>query len=215
MSETQITVGEGIKSRIVQFAADRNMSIREFERKCGLTNGMVSAIGPQGPTASVLSKIARTYPELTTDWLIKGTVMPKITKQDKGIPLLPFGAVAGYLSDNNGVDAFSGEKVYFPDFYRSGADCAIRVEGNSMVPYCENGDVLAIRVLTDPSFFQWGRVYVISTTQGCISKRLYPDPDDPDTIICHSENTAFYPDYKITKSDIKAIAIVVGRACNG
>lgn len=48
-------------------------SVREFERKCGLTNGQISSIGTQGPTASVLSRIADTFPELNLNWLFRGT----------------------------------------------------------------------------------------------------------------------------------------------
>ena len=98
------------------------------------------------------------------------------------------------------------------DFSSRGADCAIRVEGDSMEPKYKNGDILALRVLKDPSFFQWGRVYCLSTTQGCVVKRLFPDKENPNNIICHSENTENYPDYKIIKEDILGVAIVVGHA---
>ena len=212
MGEYQLSVGESVKRRLIGFTSDRNMSFREFEKRCGLGNGSVSNIGNQGPTASVLLKIANTFPELSPDWLICGRNVLVEDKKAPGIPLLPFGALAGYMGENNGVQSFTGETVYFPDFSERGADCAIRVEGDSMIPRYNNGDVLAIRILHDPTFFQWGRCYVVSTTQGCIVKRLFPDPSDPDAIICHSENSEMYPDYKITKSDVIAIAIVVGHA---
>ena len=212
MEEAQVPIGDGVKSRIKLVANEKKISIREFERRCGLTNGMVSTIGPQGPTATMLSKITSAFPELTADWLISGKDAPKTGAKIPGIPLLPFGALAGYMGENNGVQSFTGETVYFPDFSERGADCAIRVEGDSMIPRYNNGDVLAIRILRDPAFFQWGRCYVISTTQGFIVKRLFPDPSDPDGIICHSENSEMYPDYKITKSDVLAVAIVVGHA---
>ena len=198
--------------RIEQFASSKKISIREFERTCGITNGTVSSIKKQGPTAMMLSKISSAFPELSADWLISGRKTPVSSLKTPGIPLLPFGALAGYMGENNGVQSFSGETVYFPDFSERGADCAIRVEGDSMIPRYNSGDVLAIRILRDPAFFQWGRCYVISTTQGCIVKRLFPDPDDPEGIICHSENSEMYPDYKITKSDVLAVAIVVGHA---
>lgn len=130
----------------------------------------------------------------------------------KLIPLLPFSAVAGYMSDNNGADLFSGESVSFADFSSRGADCAIRVDGDSMYPRYNSGDILAIKILHDPTFFQWGRVYVLNTVQGCIVKKLYPFPGDDERIICHSENWERFPNYTITKSDVLAVAIVVGHA---
>lgn len=127
------------------------------------------------------------------------------------IPLLPFSAVAGYMSDNNGADLFRGESVMFADFTDRGADCAIRVDGDSMWPRYNNGDILAIRIV-EPTFFQWGRVYVLSTTQGCVIKRLFPDKENPENIICRSENSENYPDYSIPKSEVISVAIVVGHA---
>lgn len=201
---------EDFKTRLCLLITSKKISTREFELRSGLASGTVGKIGKQGLTASAIKKITDTFPDVSADWLISGKEAPKTAAKVPGIPLLPFGALAGYLGGNNGLQSFTGETVYFPDF--SGADYAIRVEGDSMLPRYNNGDVLAIRVLNEPTFFQWGRVYVVSTTQGCIVKRLFPDPDDPDGIICHSENSALYPDYKITKSDVLAIAIVVGHA---
>lgn len=134
------------------------------------------------------------------------------SRQVKLIPLLPFSAAAGYLVGGNGADAFREEAVAFSDFTDRGADCAIRVDGDSMYPRYKSGDVLAIKIIKDPKFFQWGRTYCISTTQGCIIKKLFPDPTDENKIICHSENTSAYPDYKITMDDVLAVAIVVGHA---
>lgn len=134
------------------------------------------------------------------------------TETTKMIPLLPSGAVAGYLAGGNESDFAGGPLVAVPDFTERGADCAIRVEGHSMYPRYMNGEILAIRILDNPTFFQWGRVYVLNTNQGCIIKRLFPDPADDNNIICHSENSEEFPDYKITKDDVLSVAIVVGHA---
>ena len=204
--------GEEVRGRIIAFAEKKNLTISAFEKMCGIGNGTIDKIGSRGPSSNLISRIIEVYPELSADWLISGKEAHTGAVKTPGIPLLPFGALAGYMGENNGVQSFNGETVYFPDFSERGADCAIRVEGDSMIPRYNSGDVLAIRILRDPAFFQWGRCYVISTTQGCIVKRLFPDPDDPEGIICHSENSEMYPDYKITKSDVLAVAIVVGHA---
>ena len=130
----------------------------------------------------------------------------------KLIPLLPFSAAAGYLAGGNDADAFREESIAFPDFTARGADCAIRVDGDSMYPRYKSGDILAIKILRDPTFFQWGRVYCLSTTQGCIVKKLFPYPGDNRKIVCHSENWEHFPDYTITMDDVLAVAIVVGHA---
>lgn len=145
---------EDFKTRLCLLITSKKISTREFELRSGLASGTIGKIGKQGLTASAIKKITDTFPDVSADWLISGKEAPKMDAKVPGIPLLPFGALAGYLGGNNGLQSFTGETVYFPDF--SGADYAIRVEGDSMLPRYNNGDVLAIRVLNEPTFFQWG-----------------------------------------------------------
>lgn len=64
---------DDFKGRIVSFIRNYlKISVRKFEETCGLTNGTIGSIKEQGPTASVLSKIADTYPELNMNWLLRG-----------------------------------------------------------------------------------------------------------------------------------------------
>lgn len=204
------------KKRLRDYAEANYKSFRDFEDSCGLTHAGLSAIGKQGPTLSYLAKIASADPKLNMNWLIDGEgdmMADGYSDKTEGIPLLPFSAMAGKLSENTPIGTTEViDRYVIPDFSARGADCAIRVDGDSMWPRYANGDILAIRKLQDVTFFQWGKVYVLSTNQGCVIKRLFPDPSDEDGIICHSENAANYPDYKITKSDIYGVAIVVGHA---
>lgn len=214
---------EEFKQRLLLFVENLGQSVRAFEQDCGLANGTISSIKVKGPSVGNLSKIAYAHPELNLSWLLTGEGKMLRENQDgkrsdstasgPGIPLLPFSAVAGSLSENTPIDSTMAiERFVIPDFSARGADCAIRVDGDSMYPRYSSGDILAIRIVKDPTFFQWGKVYVLSTNQGCVIKRLFPDPADDNAIICHSENTEHYPDYKITKQDIFGVAIVVGHA---
>lgn len=207
---------EGFKNRLLAYIEGHlKISIRAFEEKCGLTNGTIGAIKIKGPSVDNVSKISDACPDLNLNWLVsgRGQMLLKGPQKPTGqIPLLPFSAAAGYLSGGNDADSFRENTVAFLDFADRGADCAIRVDGDSMYPRYKSGDILAIKILKDPSFFQWGRVYCISTSQGCIIKKLFPVPGDESKIICHSENSELYPDYTITKSDVLAVAIVVGHA---
>ena len=203
----------------------RQESLAEF---LGVTTSFLSQIetGRRGLPDVQLEKILQNKNGWDTDSLYKevNIVESKMNEMVRAeakaaqevnlIPLLPFTAVAGYLCESaTSVDSYpTTEVVSFPDFSKLGADCAIRVEGVSMYPRYNNGDVLAIRILRSPTFFQWGRVYVVSTEQGCVIKRLFPDPEDEEKIICHSENSTEFPDYKITKNDVLGVAIVIGHA---
>jgi len=81
---------QDFKNRLLSFISDTGCgSMREFERKCGLTNGQVASIGAQGPTASMLKKIADAYPELNLNWLFRGTgeMLISDTKKDAPQPI--------------------------------------------------------------------------------------------------------------------------------
>ena len=201
------------KERIIGFITDKGISVREFEMRSGLSASTIAKIGPQGLTASAIKKISTAFPELSPNYLINGDKgqkeAPTTGANAPGIPLLPFCAMAGYMAENNGLQGFSGEKVYLPDFSARGADFAIRVDGDSMYPRYNGGDVLACRILTDKTLFDYGRVYVLSTRNGCVVKRVFQGGEH--SVMLHSENPA-YKDYELDVNDILAVAVVVGHA---
>lgn len=204
-----------MKERLLKYLRYRKMGQNSFEDMCGLASGVINKLN-LGFRSDKLALIAEKCPDLNIRWLITGEgdmLMDSYPyKEPDGIdlPLLPFSAVAGYLAENNS-ESWSGlEYCRVPEFSSRGADFLIRVEGDSMYPRYGNGELLAIRVIKDPTFFQWGKVYVLSTNQGCVVKRLFPDPKDDRAIVCHSENSSLYPDYRITKEDVLGVAIVVG-----
>lgn len=201
--------GEEVRDRIKALADKKNLTISAFEKVCGIGNGTIEKIGSRGPSSNMISRIIETYPEISADWLISGKEAPTTSANAPGIPLLPFCAMAGYMAENNGLQGFSGEKVYLPDFSARGADFAIRVDGDSMYPKYNGGDVLACRILTDKTLFDYGRVYVLSTRNGCVVKRVFQGGEH--SVMLHSENPA-YKDYELDVNDILAVAVVVGHA---
>lgn len=131
----------------------------------------------------------------------------------KGIPLIPVEAMAGYGSGDVQVMDYEIQEDYIitPEFENKGIKYLIRVSGSSMTPKYNNGDLLACRPISDTSFIQWGKVYVLDTEQGPLVKRLYPcNPDNEDYLECRSDNYERYPPFKIQKTSIRRIAIVVG-----
>lgn len=60
-----------VNSRITQFVSAKGLSIAEFERICGLSNGYVrkvkDSLGKRG-----LSDILSKFPDLNVDWLLTG-----------------------------------------------------------------------------------------------------------------------------------------------
>jgi len=135
----------------------------------------------------------------------------KITKEDMfSVPLIPFEAIAGFGgSDNEAVRYEDCDRYVVPEFITNGVEFVVRVSGSSMYPKYSNGDILACKKIYDILFFQWGKVYVIDSSQGVLVKRVF-EYEDENYILLVSDNKEKYPPFKIPKSDIRSLSIVLG-----
>ena len=78
-----------IKDRLALYLKDKRLSIREFERRCGLSNGVAGRISST-TQPSTLNKIAASS-DLNLDWLFTGQGnMLKGTDQVSKEKLIPF-----------------------------------------------------------------------------------------------------------------------------
>ena len=59
-------------NRLFEFMEAKGLTQNAFEKECGLTHTNIRTL-KQGPTASYLMKILTTFPELSMDWLFRGT----------------------------------------------------------------------------------------------------------------------------------------------
>lgn len=85
-------------------------------------------------------------------------------------------------------------------------DFTMRVTGESMMPQIKSGDEVACLRIDEQTFLQWGRIHVLSTSQGIVIKKIY---DCGEGIRCVSVNPD-YPDFVIPKSEIYSFNLVVG-----
>ena len=85
----------------------------------------------------------------------------------------------------------------------------MQVKGVSMQPTYLSGDIVACqRVHLSDIFFQWNKTYVLDTAQGALIKRVKPGKDDSHILIV-SDNTQYDP-FELSRSDIHAVALVIG-----
>ena len=181
-------------------------------------------VGAKVPGRGVLEEILTVFPEVSRPWLYFGegrmlvadAEKSVLAKEDapayeKTLPLIPYDAFAGLPAvDNIGIAFKDCEQYYIPDFISRGADFLIRVSGDSMVPQYLNGDLLACTLIKDVLFFQWGKIYVIDTSQGVLVKRIMRIEGDDEHVLLVSENKDKYEPFKFPTSDIRSLAIVVG-----
>jgi phage repressor protein C with HTH and peptisase S24 domain len=211
-----------MKERLIEFLTYLGIGQSQFEKKCGLSNGFVDKVGDSIRTNN-LNKISAIYPELNINWLKtgEGSMLKSSLKSQqyfgeeqskyKTVPLLPIDAVAGFPSEDvMGVKYADCEQYRVPEFEISGCEFIIRVSGSSMYPKYSNGDLLACKKIPAITFFQWGKVYVLDTVQGALVKRLFEDKENPDNIICQSDNKENYPAFSLPKDAIRSLSIVLG-----
>lgn len=211
------TINSRIREVRKKFCNDSNVDFaKRLNKKPNVTSNWVHEGYSVG--GSVANEIAKKF-NISISWLLTGdgemlNSAPKTDNASSGtvtLPLLPYGVMAGTPgNDVDGINLEECEQYTIPSFSAKGARFLARVDGLSMYPRFSSGDLLACRILEDPHFIQWGRIYVMDTTQGPLVKRLFPCPGDDTKIRCHSENTEKFPDFDIPKEDVRQMALVVG-----
>jgi phage repressor protein C with HTH and peptisase S24 domain len=148
-------------------------------------------------------EIATNPDNLPADGRPTATAAPSVDPS-VGIPLIPIDAMAGYLRGEVSVTEAECDRFVIPGVV---ADYIISVRGDSMVPLYCSGDLVACRrlSLTD-IFFQWGKAYIVDTSQGVVIKRLRPG-STPDTITFVSENPAYDP-FELRREEIYHVSLV-------
>jgi repressor LexA len=214
------TIFTNIKERILHYTDFKGLAKEKFFENLGVTYGNFKGEAKKKALSSdVLAKIVSMYPDISTEWLltgkgemIKGAAVENThqSQSENIIPLIPIEAMAG--KGNGSVQILKKDIIdgyVIPEFTQRGVEYIIRVSGSSMYPKYSSGDLLGCRTVTDTSFFQWGKIYVLDTDQGPMVKRLFPIADNPDSLECRSDNKE-YPPFPISKTSIYKIAIVVG-----
>lgn len=111
-------------------------------------------------------------------------------------------AKAGLLTAEQGQD-YEMQPIIaqFPKY-----DYTVEVRGDSMMPEYKSGDVVACLDVTRSTFLQWGRTFLLNTSQGVIIKKVY---EDGEFLKCVSVNEEKYPPFRIPKSEVYSIGLVV------
>ena len=205
--------------RLLQIVEYYKLSIREFERVIGVSEGVINkAIARNtGLKVETIQKIVEKFPQISLNWILLGEgemlknedklVAKPTDNPNEGIPLIPIEAMAGALTCDNTILEYECDRYVVPMF--KGADFLIPVKGSSMYPKYSSGDIVACqRVDMNNLFFQWNKVYVIDTNQGALIKRIKPGHDENHVLIV-SDNEKYDP-FELPYSAIHAVALVIG-----
>ena len=212
-----------ISDRIAEFIQAKGMSIRALEQTIGCSNGLLGrCINKKTEISSQwISKIIEAFPDVSSEWFMTGKgamfkdnsdefrINPTLPSQQNnrtGIPLIPFDAMAGYLSGEMSINEDECERLYMPGLK---ADFVIKISGNSMEPRYYDGDYVACeKASLGDMFFEWDKAYVVDTERGVLIKRVNPGATDSE-ILLESDNKKYRPVSMPIKS-IYHIALVKG-----
>lgn len=202
-----------LKERLKDYINSKNLTIRDFEKSIGVSNGYVNSISRSVGIEKV-NQILENYPNMNLEWLFTGKGQMKIqhtslNQSSQGIPLIPLDAMAGFGNGSKQIMDYETDRYVVPEFEDLNVDFMLRVKGSSMIPKYNSGDLVACKVLPlNDVFFQWHKVYVMDTIQGPMIKRVHPSKTD-EHILCVSDNEDYKP-FNLPLTEINNLAIVVG-----
>lgn len=163
-----------LKDRILEIAKNEGLSIAEFERKAGLSNGYIKNFkGSLG--SNKLEYLLRVFPNYSSDWLLtgEGEMLKSEASVGETIPLISYSDGVPYYDEffECGFDELTPSQVRNPDFLvrMPGYDKATlwcNASGASMEPEISNGDLIALQAIPDFSYLPFGDIYGIITTNG-------------------------------------------------
>lgn len=210
-----------IKERIIQVIEYKGIPKEEFYVKIGMTSASFRGNAKNTPlNSNAIENILSEIPDLNPMWLITGKgEMLFVDNESNSIqtkrkveieetrPRIPMDAAAGSLTAaDDGITIDDCEQLpVIKAFARY--DFTIFARGDSMFPEYHSGDELACLYVKNTTFIQWGCCHVLDTVQGIVVKRIY---DDGEYILCKSENSELFKDFRIHKTEVYNIALVIG-----
>ena len=197
---------------------------KDLANKIGMVPSSLSEILSKRTNVGIkiIQNFAMSFDVIDTKWLLtgKGEMLKKddpdinaiVSKNisDKRIPLVNISAVGGFSNSHFAIEEKDVKEYYvIPKFKHKKIDFMIEVEGSSMYPKYNSGDVVACTIISQKTFIQWNKTHVISTReQGIIIKRIKKGKT-PDTLLMVSDNKNYDP-FEVPKSEILGIALVIG-----
>lgn len=162
-----------MKSRLIQIAENYGLSVAEFERKAGLSNGYIKNFKGSIGSDKIEYLLSR-FPEIDPGWLLTGEgemlKSPEVRAEravisfSKGVPFYNESFECGF----NDLEPSS---VVNPDFLvqmpgYAAASLWCRATGASMEPEISSGDLIALQRVNNLSNIIFGEIYAIVTSNG-------------------------------------------------
>ena len=205
---------ESVKQRLVVYIKHLGITVRDFERRCNLSNGYIRGL-KDSPRPNRLSDILSAYPQLNKTWLLTGEgemlkaesmpvqkekeaqhiIRPQFKEEKyRLVPILNLDARGGFADNMEDGSEYVVDMIPFRNA-RAG-DICVPITGDSMSPTYRPGSLALIRRIEDwYEFIEYGQVYVIELNDGRrIIKEIRCYREAPDNkFLCISHNPTYDP----------------------
>lgn len=133
-----------------------------------------------------------------------------IPAKEKYVPLIPVTAQAGHLGDFSlSVSDYDCEKIISPV---KDAELAVPIRGESMAPEFPSGSIVYVKKINEKAFIEWGKAYVLDTSNGAVVKYLAPGEEGKVRCISANKDPMYAP-FEIPLSEIFGIYRIVNLLC--
>ena len=212
-------MGQTIKERTIEFIKCKGISVKEFEIRCGLSNGYVANMR-KGYSAEKLKDVLSAYPELNRDWLLynEGEMQKQPTEPppDSDTILIPVASpdsIGGTrFNEEVNTEEYINGYLPFPTSIAHHGDVVIPIYGDSMEPTYKAGSMVLIReVELWREYLELGCTYVIGLVDDRRVIKTVMAGSDTQHFMLVSINPAYEPqeiDKKIIRSVWRVIVSV-------
>lgn len=196
----------------------------EIMNRLGLYLGRLSLLLGNKANVSTdnLAMMSKVY-GISTEWLLLGTgnmigtTIQKAAEAKRqkdmmmeALPLIPMNAIGRVNGQNDSLQTNADcPKYLVPEFINAGAQFMTRIQGNSMSPTLQSGDVVACKKVEADSWIEYGDAYIIDGQQGMMIKRVYNEASDSKKLLCRSDNPEVAP-ITIDRDDIISMSRILG-----
>ncbi len=98
--------------------------------------------------------------------------------------------------------------ILIPELQNRG-DFVIQMYDDSMLPKYSSGSYYICKYIDEKNIIDWGKIFILSSKNGVLLKRLHPSAEDEDSVLCVSDNDKI-PSFNIKKDLIQNFFIVIG-----
>lgn len=184
---------------VKKFRLERNLTQKELADLCGVTIRTVQNWENGGTVPDMAKKFLHITDESVSqnkEDLDAGSDAVNCSCEEVTyVPLVPVASKGGDIDEcTSSIRLADCEKILSPT---PNAEIAITIRGDSMYPKYPNGTIAFIKEIDADLFIEWGRVYVLNTVNGSVTKVLTPSEKEG-YIRCESIN----PDRKFAPFDV-------------